>query len=558
LGRLRAFYRHTPLPSNWLADMPVVEGERELPDWLFTNSFPYRRRDPKEGCFINGYNAVRLLGGWDRRYADNVVGEDTDPGQFDLAYRDGDGRIQYRWNLLKERLDPLHHNGFLENSTLVLDNVPWCFPAEPGSGAFGQVQPPADPAEWREFVTALCHQLIELYGVDIANKLRFRVGTENQGSASEEGHRRFDGSEERFFQHYRDSALAVKAVLPEAKVGPFNLAGLDQGLGKHLINYRRLAEFCVAEQLPLDFVAHSLYYVPLFGYRSPLAGIDSVRDHDKISNCDPDEKTHYYTEFWDDLRSLHPRFRDVPYEMHEYGTLTNELGLPGPDSEARFAAQHFHTIVNLLEGGLTGMNHWGVLKRLPYNRDFECLTGLGWLFMVFDHLAGGDAYAVPVADSSTVNTRYRCLAVALPDRVVLMLSAFNIYRHIHVPESLTVRLPHCLGPVASETARIASLSDANSPVKAFRDDLAKAGLLPDDYALHPDVMPFAPRKELVTDPDAAATLAQRNASRYRQLLVDALTLTPTADAVQRDGDALTLKLDLRPPEVGVVVLNRRT
>ncbi|MBT3381979.1 MAG: hypothetical protein HN742_25715 [Lentisphaerae bacterium] len=556
LGTFRPFYRHTPLPSNWLRDMPVIEGESELPDYLFANSFPYRRRDPREGLFVNGYNAVRLLGGWDKRYAGNVIDDSTEPGQFDLAYRAGDGRIQYRWGLLKERLDPLQKNGFLENSTLVLDNVPWCFPENPGPGPFGQVQPPADRREWREFVSALCRQLVELYGAGSANKLRFRLGTECQGSAGKTGHNRFDGSEARFLEHYRDSALAVKEVLPDARFGPFNLAGLDQGLDKHLINYRHIAEYCVEQDLPFDFVAHSLYYVPLFGYRSPLAGIDPVRDHDKVSNCDPDEKTRYYTDFWNDLRSLHPRFRDVPYEMHEYGTLTNELGLPGHDSEARFAAQHFHTIVNLLEGGLTGMDHWGLLKGFPYHREFQCLNGLGWLFMVFDHLAGGDAYGVPLPDSSTVNTRYRCLAVALPDEVVLVLSAFNIYRHIHVPESVTVQLPDCLGPVAPETAQIASLSDANSPTKAFRDDLARANLLPDDYALHPDVMPFAPRKELVTDPAAATDLAKRNADRYEQMLRSSLTLAPFDGVLREDGGATELELRLRPPEVAVMVVRR--
>jgi len=557
LGTFRTFYRQTALPSNWLADMPIVEGESVLPEYLSQNSFPYRKRHPKEGCFINGYNAVRLLGGWDEKYAGNVVKPGVDPSEFDMAYRGPGGHLRYRWNLLKERLDPLQHNGFLDNTTLVLDNVPWCFPSGPGSGPFGQVQPPADRKEWNCFIETLCRQLVKLYGAETAEKLRFRIGTENQGSAARDGHNRFDGSEERFFEHYRDTAEAVKRVLPRAKVGPFNLAGLDQGLDTHLINYLRLAEYCVAENLPLDFVAHSLYYVPMFGYQSPLAGIDPVRDHDKITNCDPDEKTHYYTDFWQALQDMDARFRDVPVEMHEYGTLANELGLPGVDSEARFAAQHFHTIVNLLEGGLSRLTHWGALAPFPYHRDFECLDGLGWLFMVFDHLEGGEAYSIPIAHESFVCTKYKCLAVSLPDRVVTMLSAFNVYRSIHVRERVSVRLPVGVGPIAATGVQCTTLHDGNSPRKAFRDDLARAGLLPDDYSLHSDILPFTSREGLVTDRRAASAVAEKNAERYVELLKGSLTLAPLSVAYRQDDGGIEIDAELRPPEVAVFVLKRK-
>ena len=78
LGTFRAFYRHTALPSNWLPDMPIIEGESELPGYLFENSFPYRKQHPKENCFTNGYNAVRLLGGWDEPPRSSATSGQTD------------------------------------------------------------------------------------------------------------------------------------------------------------------------------------------------------------------------------------------------------------------------------------------------------------------------------------------------------------------------------------------------------------------------------------------------------------------------------------------------
>lgn len=69
-------------------------------------------------------------------------------------------------------------------------------------------------------------------------------------------------------------------------------------------------------------------------------------------------------------------------------------------------------------------------------------------------------------------------------------------------------------------------------------------------------MPFAPRKELVTDPPAAANLAARNAPRYEAMLQNSLTLTPFDGAFLEDGNNREIELCLHPPEVAVVVLKR--
>jgi len=121
---------------------------------------------------------VRLLGGYHdggSHRRTKVKGRDRD-----LAYRDEKGGIQYRMNLLEERLQPYKENGYTE-LTLVMDNIPYCFTRQPTFGDYGQTAPPVDFTEWGNFIKVLCQKLIEIFGRDTANKLRFRMGTENNG-----------------------------------------------------------------------------------------------------------------------------------------------------------------------------------------------------------------------------------------------------------------------------------------------------------------------------------------------------------------------------------------
>jgi hypothetical protein len=65
---------------------------------------------------------VKILGGFNNA-------KDPAIHERDLAWRDEQGRIQYRMDLLEPRLRPYLDSG-IRSFTIVLDNVPWCFPAE--------------------------------------------------------------------------------------------------------------------------------------------------------------------------------------------------------------------------------------------------------------------------------------------------------------------------------------------------------------------------------------------------------------------------------------------
>ena len=130
LGRMFNFWRNSAVLGPFLEQ---GEGLTQIPDYLLASDFPYRKRPySREVPFADHLSVVRLLGGYN--------GDPT--GTKDLAFRDSDGKVQYRMDLLKPRLQPYLDNGY-DSLTLVLDNTPWCFPENPVAGSgLGQSAPP--------------------------------------------------------------------------------------------------------------------------------------------------------------------------------------------------------------------------------------------------------------------------------------------------------------------------------------------------------------------------------------------------------------------------------
>ncbi|MGZ0654574.1 hypothetical protein ACWPKS_03115 [Coraliomargarita sp. W4R72] len=101
LSEMDGFYHETGVLE------PVLENGhrlRVMPQWMQETDFPYELWNPKGGeiPFAEGLSVVRLPGGWgaaklpkERRNYPN-----------DLVYRDEEGALHYRWNLLQARLDP--------------------------------------------------------------------------------------------------------------------------------------------------------------------------------------------------------------------------------------------------------------------------------------------------------------------------------------------------------------------------------------------------------------------------------------------------------------------
>ena len=561
LGQLSRFWRNRPVLGRWLKGRL---GLTAVPQYLRdpTLSFPYRRRPyAEELLFADHLTVVRLLGGWKTAKG---KGELDGAPEADLATRGPDGGIHYRWELLAPRLDHYVRNGY--GLTIVLDNTPWCFPAEPDEGShFGQSAPPAEFAEWQRFVGELCRRLVGLYGFETVNTWRFRMGTECQGTA------RFGGTQEQFHQLYDHAAAAVKSVLPGAAFGPFNLAGAPDGPN---ISYHDLADHCVRGTnhatgragSPLDFACVSLYTAP-----SIMKGI--------LRTTDPAFKASQKTAFWDELTGRHPQLKGISREVHEFGVLGNEFGFGHGEPGARGAAWRFCVMVDLLAGGLDRLWHWGVTENVNLGQRRQVLQSSGWLLSVLEHAAGGEAYLLPVEaeplpaddpaapggsllESITAYERpvpltrpgrgfLRCLAVVKDRRLFLITAAYNEDRFATDPTRVTVHVPEAVfGLDGDPKASCVELTRTNALYFRIRRDLDDAGLLTDGFKAVPGLL--SPVKTMNGRP--AWRHVDEHWPRYEQIIRDSLTLGPFAGTVDNDGRGLRVSFGMRPPQVTAVVV----
>ena len=552
IGTLDNFWRHRPVLDRWLLGGAGLE---QIPEWLCdpSLSFPYMKKaQAKEVPFADHLTVVRLLGGWNPDWKNGEIRPGTQVSDYDLAYRDENGVIQYRWNLLAPRLDPYVNTG--HGLTLVLDNTPACFADEAKFASYGPATPPDDLNEWSAFIEGLCRQLIATYGEDRVSTWRFRLGTECQGRE------RFDGTQAQFHAFYEATAKAVQRVLPDAAFGPFNLAGGYTG-GPEQISYMGLADYCVENDLPLDFAAVSLY-------TSPSVSRGAIR------TTDPRFKAQQKIDFWDALGEAHSELSDVPREVHELGILDNEFEIGYGEPGARGAAWHFDVMVSLLGNGLDRLWYWEVFDPISHagRRDY-LLDGFGWLLTVMEHAVGGEAFVlepdvVPVQEvpvdlqelaafereeslAHPGRLFVQPLAVVHPDRIFLITSVYHEDRFVCTPQDITLTLPKEWVANAKGVQQ-AALTRTNSTHWLLRKDLELAGLLDPKFAAVPGVL--SPVMHM--GGQAARMHVGKNWASYEKHMKDLLMLTPFEGSAERVGDEVKLTFRAAPPSVTVLVIEK--
>lgn len=242
--------------------------------WSVRNEIPpYPRVGSQQPPKDNTMNLIRLLGGWAK---DGKMQPEEDCCYWDEAKQ----KYVYRLSKLTDRIDGVRSQGYRIHQ-LVLDNPPWCFqrglkfgnnkqageyPANDRVSTYGNSLPPGDPEAWHAFIKAAMTKLVETYGLKQVNQWRFRIGTE-----SDYHPHHWAGSKQDYFNHYRNTAKAVLAVLPDAKLGAHFLgAGGEGRYGPEFVTW------CHRNKLKLDFVGVSFYPT----YNKPRQ-VDLYRVYDK-------------------------------------------------------------------------------------------------------------------------------------------------------------------------------------------------------------------------------------------------------------------------------------
>jgi len=537
LGKLVGFWRYSAALG------PYHEGGQALqtvPDCMLKGDFQYRKRPyTKEVLFADHLSMVRILGGFNDKKGPKGISASA-VRERDLAYRDKNGKIRYRMHLLRPRLQPYIESGYTD-LTIVLDNVPWCFPEKPATGSLGQYSPPRDPKEWHLFIQTFCNELVKILGREQASKLRFRVGTENGGR------KRFDGTHEEYVHHYENTAAAVRSVLPDAECGCYNISGVSmKGVREHHnVKALELAKHCFTKPnsvdgkspTPFDWVAYSRYYRP---------------------GGDPMVHARTCREVWEAFENTAPGLKGVSREIHEFG-----IAPWGEVSKGVFASSEpgalgtaltCQMMLRLREAGIQRLWHWGVLDRYR-NQKHQLVslpTGTAWLMSVLEYMRGGEAFLLEPLTKSEAGADHLALAVKLNDRVMILISSYNRKIAIHTSEAVTFPLPTELGSIAGKKVFSVRLDRKSSVHDMIRRDLTSAGLLKADFAKRHDRLGSVRQMGTGRQAEKMAGNAQ---PKYEQQWVDSLTLKPASRescAIQSNGLATTVTVHLAPPELLVL------
>lgn len=528
LGKMDGFYRYTAVLGPYLEGGYQVMG---IPAWMQETDFTYQKRPyEKEIPFADGLSVVRLLSA-------SKTAEDAGKagGTMDLVCRDLSGKLQYRWDVLKARLDPYINLGYTD-LTLVMDNIPWCFPQKPVLGEYGQKGAPADYQEWYVFMKALCAELKQLYGAETVKCFRFRMGTEMQDA------RRWTGGFEGYLQYYDLAAKAVQEEIPGAGFGPFNRSVPQKDESVSIVE---LAKHCASNNIPFDFLARSFYY---FSNQS-RPGV--------FGNIHPDQRTDEMERLWEQLVQIDPKYKDLSREVHEFGPhLSTEEGLYGMDTGARGAAQAFHTVVQFREIGVDRLWHWQLFEKIEPGK--ELLYSLGWLYSVFDHLRGGDIFVLPVQVAEDHGNTHKALLTILENRAILVVSCWNVDRLKQTPDQLTLRLPESVLSKKIRTVHELSFTETNSVYDVIRRDLAASDMLSEKHKKHRG----APATCVVqSDYDFMAANRKEGAQfvserweKYEQLMRNSLKLADFKGTVEKKTGGAEISFEAASPSVTVLVL----
>lgn len=549
LGTMDGFWRNTAVLDRTLPEGRLMW---KIPAWMTETDFPYTKKPfDRELPFADACTVVRLLGGWMKPGEDPY--RDNDPD--DLAGRDGKGEVFYRWDLLKARLDPYVTQGY--ELTLVLDNIPHCFPerglADSGKH-YGQVAPPRDMAEWKAFVRAMCEEIQRLYGPEIGKRLRFRMGTEMQDD------RRFRGTFDQYCQVYDHAAAAVKEVFPEAEFGPFNRSMPQgnfetfHGLISGNVGLLKLAEHCAHGTntatgevgSPFDFAPRSFYYFSTMGKDG------------KLGNIDPDQRLPEFQRMWEAIEAVSPKYKGISREVHEYGAhLDTEEGIYGLDTGARGAAQNLDTLIGMKEIGTDRIWHWKVFERIA--PDKILVMSQAWLYCVMERMRGGQLYSLSVTAASAAGNRSRAWISVKDAEAILMVAHWNPDRTLHQADKLTLKIPAAIMPTDWTPAGMLALTEANSVFDILRDDLKAADMLSEKHLAHrgepaTTIAAGGNYDAMAADRKAGARFVADNWPKYLGIMQESLKLKPFSGESSSEESGLRLSFEAACPSVTVVVL----
>jgi hypothetical protein len=554
LGVLKPFWRNHPVLGPYLQGGLWLD---EVPDYFFQTDFPYIKRPyDREVLFADHLSTVRILGGTTSYPGLNIKNDlgpnnkldETDTlamqklSQYDFVYRQEDGTLAFRPELIEARLSPYIEHGY-ESFTIVLDNTPYCLTSHPEIGSFGQSAPPDDPDEWYETIRQLCLTLSNLLGYEKAGNLRFRMGTEMNGTE------RFAGTEEQFITHFDHAAAAIKDVLPGAVLSLYNISGASVN---GISNLQNVNAFRVMEHAstginqktgeantPVSFVAASRYYYEGNKLGAIVSGIDEV---------------------WDHAATNIPGNDGFTREIHEFGALADWSSVPSTSNPDAFGnAMNLQVVIGLMGNGIDRLFLWNMLENVKYNSnlgDQLIPSSMLWGYSVLEYMKGGNAGIVkPSCPDAHANTTFSGLISVFDNKAYLLVNSFNTDRTIHDVNEVTVRIPRDMLPFLPGNIQSTSMNNEHCMYQSIRKSLDLAGNLKPEVKEQPEWTTELSRmsKNVYNGRKMVSNNWNYHITRWK----NSLMLTDFEGSVRENNDAYYITLNISSPESTVILLEAR-
>lgn len=235
----------------------------------------------------------------------------------------------------------------------------------------GNVTPPKDYKKWEELIRNLTVHFTERYGTDEVKTWYFEVWNEPNLTPGF-----WTGTQEEYFKLYQHSAIAVKSVNKEYRVGGPATAGAAWEV--------EMIEFCRKNNLPLDFISTHAYgvkqgYLDEFGNsgtvldKNPMSvSGDVLNSRNEIANSAMPNLELHYTEWsssYTPADPIHDSYHQAAYILEKikqigdaansmsYWVFTDIFEEPGP----RFTPFH---------GGFGLLNYQAINKPAFYSYQF--------------------------------------------------------------------------------------------------------------------------------------------------------------------------------------------
>jgi hypothetical protein len=540
LGVTGGFYRNTQLQGHLVAHGLHLE---TVPDfWTTGSDFPYTKRaSAEEVFFVDHMSVTRFLGGFPQQWKHNGNQLPTN----DLAYRDEDGTVRYRTELIGPRLQRYLANGYTE-FTIGIENVPWALSRDRSkSGPWGSTEPPADWKEWSAFVEAVCRAMKDAFPPEVVRKLRFKIGNEYNTPEA------FTGDYEDFTRYYWDSLAAIRKVFPDAPVMPGEFAGTVAG--SNGVDYAKLFKELSRGRNPSGQV------VP-----HPVSSlVRSTHSFPRKRDIGPRERVQSAVgSFRQILAGTPAAFRDgLSFEYSQYGVLGSPLGDGIDINGVRSASWQFQTMFRARAAGfLDRCWAWGKAEKVAIGADStHFLNSTGWLYSVLDHVREDRAFLVRPRQPADSKRDMTVAVFTRPDRIIVLLAAWTPAGDTSSqPERVQLSLPRKDLPFVPEISRVRALGldDASSVAGRWRHDLAEADNLKPEF-LKPGVPP-ASLSQMAKDPLAARRMVLTRRGEYEAVQQQSLTLKipdqSLFDIQTSAGQSnVNLKITLPPDDLRVLV-----